>query len=60
MFVCNDVLGQVMGLKLPYDTIEGLRARIAEVAPGMTAVDKRQPALYLNGLYYKVNTVISM
>ena len=43
-----------MGAPLPYDTIEALRSRMAEVAPGITKVDERQPALYLNGAYYKV------
>lgn len=44
---------QVMGSALPYDTLEDVRARMAEIAPNMTSVDKVEPAMYLNGLYYK-------
>ena len=44
---------QVASVTLPYDTIEGVRARMAEVAPHL-AEEAVEPPMYLNGHYYKV------
>eukprot|EP00873_Tetraselmis_striata_P028269 jgi/Tetstr1/448533/TSEL_035796.t1 len=44
---------EVMGTALPYDTLEDVRARMAQIAPNVTSVDKVEPAMYLNGLYYQ-------
>lgn len=37
-------LSEVAGVRLPYDSLEGVRARIQQVAPNLLQVDEREPA----------------
>lgn len=37
-------LSEVAGMRLPYDTISGIRSRIRTVAPNLLHVDEREPA----------------
>ncbi|KAJ6824434.1 NADH-ubiquinone oxidoreductase subunit [Iris pallida] len=37
-------LSEVAGVQLPYDSIEGVRARIGQVAPNLLQVDEREPS----------------
>jgi len=45
-------LSEVCGAALPYDTLKGVRARLADVAPHLARVDDVEPALWLNGATY--------
>ena len=45
-------LSEVVGAPLPYDDLDGVRARMAEVAPHLTAVDTIETPLWLNGEYF--------
>jgi hypothetical protein len=47
-------LSEVLGVTLPYDTADAVRARLADVAPSFARVDDVEPALWLNGEYFKV------
>eukprot|EP00850_Spirogloea_muscicola_P008998 SM000049S16769 [mRNA] locus=s49:783284:786658:+ [translate_table: standard] len=42
-------LSEVVGKRLPYDTVAQLRERICEVAPHMAYVDEREDSSWLNG-----------
>eukprot|EP00218_Dolichomastix_sp_CCMP3274_P015757 CAMPEP_0170143146 /NCGR_PEP_ID=MMETSP0033_2-20121228/9449_1 /TAXON_ID=195969 /ORGANISM="Dolichomastix tenuilepis, Strain CCMP3274" /LENGTH=709 /DNA_ID=CAMNT_0010379573 /DNA_START=28 /DNA_END=2157 /DNA_ORIENTATION=- len=42
-------LSEFAGATLPYDTIDAVRARLAEVAPHFAKVDEVEPAIWLNG-----------
>lgn len=46
-------LSEVMGKQLPYDTLQGVRSRLAEVAPHFAVVNQPQQTVWLNGEYYK-------
>lgn len=46
-------LSEVLGAKLPYDSHEGVRARLAEVAPHFKHVAAVQAPVWLNGEYIK-------
>ena len=48
-------ISEVIGQQLPYDTIDGLRKRMAEVAPHMGHVDHVEAPIWLNGEYFKVD-----
>lgn len=48
-------LSEVLGASLPYSTLDGVRARLADVAPHMAEVHTVQPPLWLNGEYFKVS-----
>ncbi|KAI3699224.1 hypothetical protein L2E82_43363 [Cichorium intybus] len=39
-------LSEVCGVRLPYDTITGVRSRIKNVAPNLLKVDEREPAVF--------------
>ena len=45
-------LSEVCGAALPYDTLKGVRARLADVAPHLGKTDDVEPALWLNGATY--------
>ena len=45
-------LSEVCGAALPYDDLDGVRARLAEIAPHFARVDDVEPALWLNGATY--------
>ena len=45
-------LSEMCGSALPYDTLQEVRARLAEVAPHFARVDDVEPALWLNGATY--------
>lgn len=47
-------LSEVVGKTLPYDSLDGVRARLADVAPHLGHVDTVEPPLWLNGEYFKV------
>jgi NADH dehydrogenase/NADH:ubiquinone oxidoreductase subunit G len=47
-------LAEVAGRPLPYSSLEGVRRRLADVAPHFAAVDAVEPPLWLNGEYFKV------
>ena len=47
-------LSEVLGAPLPYSTLEGVRERLADVAPHMAEVKTVQPPMWLNGEYFKV------
>lgn len=51
-------LSEILGKKLPYDTIDQLRKRMADVAPHMGHVDHIESPLWLNGEYFKVFIII--
>eukprot|EP00898_Chlorokybus_atmophyticus_P005067 jgi/Chlat1/5561/Chrsp369S05353 len=42
-------LSEIAGVKLPYDTVAGIRARLAEIAPHLARVDAVEQPLWLNG-----------
>jgi NADH dehydrogenase/NADH:ubiquinone oxidoreductase subunit G len=44
---------QVIGKKLPYDSIKGVRARLADVAPHFASVNAVNGAVWMNGEYMK-------
>jgi NADH dehydrogenase (ubiquinone) Fe-S protein 1 len=46
-------LSEVVGKQLPYDTFDDVRERVAEVAPHLGVGGEIQPALWLNGEYFK-------
>lgn len=46
-------LSEVLGAKLPYDSLEGVRARLAEVAPHFGKLSSVQQPVWLNGEYIK-------
>lgn len=46
-------LSEVAGKALPYDTLDELRTRLAEVAPHLSSKDKIEPPIWLNGEYVK-------
>lgn len=45
-------LSEMCDKVLPYDTLKGVRARLAEVAPHMAKTDDVEPAIWLNGATY--------
>ena len=47
-------LSEVLGQTLPYDTLDQLRARLADVAPHLAHLDAVEAPLWLNGEYFKV------
>ena len=47
-------LSEIMGKPLPYDDKNGVRARLAGVAPHFGASDTVQLPMWLNGEYFKV------
>ncbi|GBG70223.1 hypothetical protein CBR_g6354 [Chara braunii] len=42
-------LSEVLGKRLPYDSVSGVRQRLAEVAPHLSRVDSIEPSVWLNG-----------
>jgi hypothetical protein len=46
-------LSEVVGAPLPYDSDEGVRARLAELAPHLGRVAATERPLWLNGEYFK-------
>ena len=47
-------LSEVVGKQLPYDSLNEMRERVAEVAPHLAVTDGDvQPTLWLNGEYFK-------
>ena len=46
-------LSEVLGARLPYDTLDGVRRRLADVAPHLGRRDALEPPLWLNGEYWK-------
>ena len=51
-------LSEVVGKPLPYDTLQGVRARLASLAPHFGTPDAVQRPLWLNGEYFKVGTCL--
>lgn len=47
-------LSEVVGKTLPYDSLDEVRKRLADVAPHMGHVDHVESPLWLNGEYFKV------
>lgn len=47
-------LSEVLGATLPYDSLSEVQARLVEVAPHFAHRNTVEPALWLNGQYYKV------
>ena len=45
-------LSECVGAPLPYDTLKGVRSRLADVAPHFAKTDEVEPALWLNGATY--------
>jgi len=45
-------LSEVLGKNIGYDDVEGVRARLAEVAPHFARPDEVQPSIWLNGDTY--------
>ena len=43
----------MLGKSLPYDSVKGVRARLAEVAPHFGVINNTQGAVWLNGEYMK-------
>ena len=46
---------QYVGKQLPYDNINELRQRMADVAPHLAKNDSVEPPMWLNGEYFKVS-----
>lgn len=46
-------LSEALGARLPYDTLDDLRARLAEVAPHFAFLHKTQNPVWMNGEYVK-------
>lgn len=46
-------LSEVLGKTLPYNDLDGVRARLAEVAPHFAKLTAAQPATWMNGEYVK-------
>ncbi|GBG64462.1 hypothetical protein CBR_g44347 [Chara braunii] len=42
-------LSEVLGKRLPYDSVSGVRQRLAEVAPHLSRIDSIEPSVWLNG-----------
>jgi NADH dehydrogenase (ubiquinone) Fe-S protein 1 len=47
-------LSEVLGAPLPYNSLEEVRRRLADVAPHLGRRDAVEPPLWLNGEYFKV------
>ncbi len=47
-------LSEQLEKPLPYDTVEQVRSRLADVAPHFAEVDTVQSPMWLNGEYFKV------
>ena len=45
---------QFVGKPLPYDNIQQLRKRMADIAPHLAKNDQVQTPIWLNGEYFKV------
>lgn len=45
---------QFVGKPLPYDDIQQLRKRMADIAPHLAKNDQVQTPMWLNGEYFKV------
>ncbi|XP_010551692.1 PREDICTED: NADH dehydrogenase [ubiquinone] iron-sulfur protein 1, mitochondrial-like [Tarenaya hassleriana] len=43
-------LSEIVGVKLPYESLDGIRARIETVAPNLVRVDEREPSGFGPGL----------
>ncbi len=52
-------LSEVARVPLPYDTLDAVRARLADLAPHFGTPDAVQPPLWLNGEYFKVGACLS-
>ena len=48
-------LSEVLGVPLPYDDIDAVRHRLAEIAPHFSHFNKIQPSLWLNGTHVEAN-----
>ncbi|XP_077236009.1 NADH-ubiquinone dehydrogenase [Tasmannia lanceolata] len=53
-------LSEVAGIRLPYDTLEAVRARIGAVAPNLLQVDEREPTTVSSALKPEFLEKISM
>eukprot|EP00899_Mesostigma_viride_P014091 jgi/Mesvir1/22683/Mv14106-RA.1 len=53
-------LSEIMGKTLPYDDLEAVRARLAEVAPHMAKVDAVEPVTWRNGDLFAHRAVSSV
>ena len=47
-------VSEVLGQQLPYDNLDQVRARLADVAPHLAHLDLIEAPLWLNGEYFKV------
>jgi len=47
-------LSEILGKPLPYNTIDEVRGRLADVAPHFAELDSVQSPIWLNGEYFKV------
>lgn len=47
-------LSEVLGAPLPYNSLDDVRRRLADVAPHFGRRDALEPPLWLNGEYFKV------
>ena len=47
-------LSEVLGKTLPYNSLDEVRARLADVAPHLAHLDSVEPPMWLNGEYFKV------
>jgi NADH dehydrogenase (ubiquinone) Fe-S protein 1 len=47
-------LSEVVGAPLPYNSLDDVRRRLADVAPHLARRDALEPPLWLNGEYFKV------
>ncbi|KAI3704364.1 hypothetical protein L1987_74582 [Smallanthus sonchifolius] len=52
-------LSEVCGVRLPYDTISGVRSRIRAVAPNLLHVDEREPATFSGLVKPEVSSKVS-
>lgn len=47
-------LSEVLGTQLPYDTLQDVQDRLQQVSPNFAHRNTVEPALWLNGQYFKV------
>ena len=56
LLIYNDM--QYLGKQLPYDSINELRKRMADVAPHLANNDSVEAPMWLNGEYFKVSWIL--
>ncbi|GMH45116.1 hypothetical protein BSKO_13073 [Bryopsis sp. KO-2023] len=48
-------LSEVLGVQLPYDSVDAVRGRMGEVAPHLLKLNSIEPSIWMNGHFVKAN-----